>query len=75
MHWELVIAVFTVVVANLSTVLILYTNLDKKIDENRKELSTKIDENRRETIEIIKSIQIEIKEFHGRLCAIEERKK
>ena len=64
MHWELVISVFTVVAANLGTVLILYINLDKKIDENR-----------RESNDILKAIQAEMKDFHGRLCAIEERKK
>ena len=64
MHWELVIAVFTVVAANLGTVLILYTNLDKKIDENRREAN-----------DILKAIQAEMKDFHGRLCAIEERNK
>lgn len=30
---------------------------------------------RREMTNLIKSIQEEIKDFHGRLCAIEERKK
>ena len=30
---------------------------------------------RREMIDVIRSIQEEIKDFHGRLCAIEERNK
>lgn len=40
----------------------MYWNLDRKIDENRKE-----------TNNILKAIQEEIKEFHGRLCALEEK--
>ena len=39
-----------------------FLHLDKKLDENRKE-----------TFQIIRSIQEEIKDFHNRLCAIEER--
>lgn len=42
----------------------LHNSLDKKIDENRKE-----------TNDILKGIMQEIKDFHGRLCAIEERNK
>ena len=39
-----------------------HLHLDKKLDENRKE-----------TDQIIKSILEEIKDFHARLCVIEER--
>lgn len=34
----------------------------------------KIEEYRRETNQILKAIQDEIKDFHGRLCSIEERR-
>lgn len=30
---------------------------------------------RRDILNIIREIQVEMKEFHGRLCAIEERNK
>lgn len=33
----------------------------------------KIEEHRRETNSLIQAIHQEIKDFHGRLCAIEER--
>lgn len=75
MDWSQVLTVFAVIATNLGTVIALYIQLDKKLDENRKELSNKIDENRRETNDILKAIQIEMKDFHGRLCAIEERNK
>jgi hypothetical protein len=48
-----VITVFAVVATNLTTVLILYCQTDRKID----------------------AILQEMKDFHGRLCAIEERNK
>jgi len=36
-------------------------------------METKIDLYRQETNDMIKAIQIEMKDFHNRLCAIEER--
>lgn len=37
-------------------------------------LDRKLDENRKETNQIVKAIQEEIKDFHSRLCKIEEKK-
>ncbi len=64
MEWESILTVFAVIATNLGTVLTLYCQLDKKLDENRKE-----------TNQILLGIQEEMKSFHGRLCAIEERNK
>lgn len=64
MHWEQILTVFAVIATNLGTVLALYLQLDKKLEEHRKE-----------TNEILRGIQLEMKDFHGRLCAIEERNK
>lgn len=38
-------------------------------------MDSKIDEYRKETLDLIKAIQQEIKDFHQRLCDIEERTK
>lgn len=38
-------------------------------------LDRKLEENRKETQQIVRAIQIEVKDFHDRLCAIEERNK
>ncbi len=64
MDWTQVLTVFAVIATNLGTIIALYIQLDRKIDENRKESN-----------EIIRCIQVEMKDFHGRLCAIEERNK
>lgn len=40
-----------------------YLHLDRKLEENRKE-----------TTQIVKAIQDEVKDFHNRLCRIEERR-
>ena len=74
MQWEQILTVFAVIATNLGTVLTLYIQLDKKLDENRKE-----------TNEILKGIASEMKEFHTklalqdqefkmRLCAIEQER-
>lgn len=54
-----IIAVFA---ANIGTTITLFVWATNRSDEHRKE-----------TTAIIRSIQEEIKDFHGRLCAIEER--
>ena len=75
MDWTQVLTVFAVIATNLGTIIALYIQLDKKIDENRKETS-----------QILMGIQNEMKDFHTklalqdqefkmRLCAIEERNK
>ena len=80
MDWNQILTVFAVIATNLGTVLALYMNLDKKLEENRKEADKKLEENRKETNdilrgtnELIRAIQQEMKDFHGRLCAIEEK--
>lgn len=58
----MIIAVFGVIITNLGTVIALYINLDKKLDENRKE-----------TNEILNGIRQEIKDFHKKLLEIYAR--
>ena len=64
MNIEQTLTVFAIVAANLGTILSLYFQMDKKLDEHRKD-----------TQNILLGIQQEMKDFHGRLCAIEERNK
>ena len=40
-----------------------------------KDIKTEAAAYRRDILQLIRSIQEEIKDFHGRLCAIEERNK
>ncbi len=56
MDWTQVLTVFAVIATNLGTIISLYINLDKKLDEQRKE-----------TNEILRAIQAEMKDFHGKL--------
>jgi len=62
--WTQVLTVFVVLATNLGTIISLYLQMDRKMDEHRKE-----------THQILWSIQQEMKDFHARLCIIEERNK
>lgn len=71
MDWTQVLTVFAVIATNLGTIIALYCQMDRKIDEHRKD-----------TLQMLMGIQsqihavhTEMKDFHGRLCAIEERNK
>jgi len=64
MDWTAIIGIASVIVANLVTIITLYVHLDNKT-ENR---IAKIDE-------LILTMHNEMKDFHGKLCAIEERNK
>lgn len=55
---------FVLLMGMLATYITLYLNLDAKLESNRKD-----------TNEILKGIQAEMKDFHGRLVSIEERNK
>lgn len=48
-----------------------FLHLDRKLEENRKETTQII----KETNQLVKIIQEEIKDFHNRLCRIEESRK
>jgi len=60
MNWEQILTVFVVMATNLGTVIALQIHTDNKIDGIRN---------------LIQAMHDEMKDFHGRLCAIEERNK
>jgi hypothetical protein len=62
MEWTQALTVFAIVATNLGTVIVLHCHTDKKMEEHRME-----------TQNILKGISEEMKDFHGRLCAFEER--
>lgn len=71
MGWSEILVIFAVIATNLGTVLSLYMNLDRKLDENRKETNELI----RGMQGQINAIQMEMRDFHARLCVIEEARK
>lgn len=84
MDWSQILTVFAVIATNLGTVITLYCQTDckidryrietdQKIDRYRIETDQKIDEHRRETNSILNAIREDMRDFHGRLCSIEEK--
>ncbi len=61
---ELIISLVIVMVTILGSTIPLYIHTSCQIDESRKE-----------TMQILEAIRQDIRDFHGRLCAIEERNK
>ena len=68
-----VLTLIGVAIANIGTTITLFIWSTNRSEENRKEASTFLDEHRKETNRILESIHQEMKDFHGRLCAIEEK--
>lgn len=70
--------VLTIVGANavlilgmIGTVVAIWLHQDKKLDEYRENADT----DRREIVSLVRAIQDEMKDFHGRLCRIEESRR
>ena len=70
-----ILTVFMVIATNLGTVITLYSMSDKKTEEHRKETTQILLGIQQEITAFQKSMAQESKDFHGRLCAIEERNK
>lgn len=64
MNWEQILTVLVVVATNLGTVIALYMHSDSKMETNMEGIR-----------HLMKAMNDEMKDFHGRLCAIEERNK
>jgi hypothetical protein len=73
------IQVLTVILANVGLCFTLFLWVRKEANADRKELSSSISsgitEARKEMVEFRKMWAQETKEFHGRLCSIEEKYK
>ncbi len=69
------LTVLGVFIANVAMILPLFLWIRTESRNDWRQMDAKLEANHKETNELIKSIQEEIKDFHGRLCAIEERNK
>lgn len=71
MDWSAILTALGVVIAVIGCNVTLFSWLRGDIALIRSEASA----DRRDFLHLIREIQAEIKDFHGRLCAIEERGK
>lgn len=80
MDWTQILTVFAVIATNLGTIIALYCQLDKKLDEHRREttqilidmrleIKAEITEIRREVSELYHCV----KDHHARLSVLEDR--
>lgn len=70
-QWQPLIEMIIVLVTILGSTIPLYIHTDSKIDTLR-EYS---ENSRKETNQIIEAIREDVRDFHYRLCTIEERNK
>lgn len=63
--------VLTIIGSNLA--LFIWARTEASSD--RRQFQEQVANDRRDILQIIRGIQEEIRDFHGRLCAIEERNK
>lgn len=80
--WTILIAIASVIVMNLVTIITLYIHLDNKTENRIAKIDDHIYQMKKSTdnlVEVIRKdmreFQESMKDFHGRLCAIEERNK
>ncbi len=74
MEWQEVIALMgAVFIANMGVIIPLFLWTRSEANSDRREYANE----RRDILQIIRNLQIEMKDemkdFHGRMCAIEER--
>lgn len=80
--WTILIAIASVIVTNLVTIITLYIHLDNKTENRLAKIDDHINQMQKSTDNLVEAIRQDMKEFqkgvqdfHGRLCAIEERNK
>ena len=70
-QWQPVIELSIVLFTILGSTIPLYLHTDSKMEESRRETNILV----RSIQEDVKAIREDIREFHGRLCTVEERNK
>jgi predicted nucleic acid-binding Zn-ribbon protein len=73
MDWNQILTVLAVVLANLGTIIALYMHLDNKTESTLKGMQASIEAINADSKQFQQALLHEIRDFHGRLCAIEER--
>lgn len=81
-EWTAAITVLGVFIANASIIIPLFLWIRGESRDDTRHMDTKLDANREllrevhnETKSLIHSIQMEMKDFHNRLCKIEQERK
>jgi hypothetical protein len=75
MDWTQLISITSVIVTNLVTIITLYVHLDNKTENRLAKMQDMMNQWQQRSENVVYQIQLEMKDFHGRLCSIEERSK
>lgn len=75
MDWTQLVGVASVIVTNLITIITLYVHLDNKTENRLQKTNDLIIEMKKSTDYMVAEIRKDVQDFHGKLCAIEERNK
>ncbi len=70
-----IISMAVFIFTNIGTIIAMFLWLRTESNADRREFNASLLEFRSETNSLITAIREDIKDFHGRLCAIEERNK
>ncbi len=73
--WTLLIGISSIIVTNLVTIITLYVHLDNKTENRLAKMQDMMNEWRQQSQNMVNEIRQDMKDFHGRLCSIEERNK
>ncbi len=73
MNTDMIVSLVIIMITTLAATVPLYVYTAGQTATQLKSVNDRMDDHRRETTQILLSIQAEMKDFHGRLCAIEER--
>lgn len=68
--WTIILTGLGIIIAIISVNFAMFSWLRSDIQDLKSEISA----DRRDILTIIRELQSEIKDFHGRLCKIEERR-
>lgn len=68
-----IISMAVFIFTNIGTIIAMFMWVRSEANSDRREFNSSLCESRAETNALIAAIREDIKDFHGRLCAIEER--
>lgn len=73
--WTVLIAIASVIVTNLITIITLYIHIDNKTENRLAKITDLMSLMAQRSDVLLREMKEEMKDFHGRLCSIEERNK
>lgn len=74
-QWQPLVELVVVLATIIGFTIPLYIHTDNKLEIALAKFDQRMEEGRKESNNILEAIRQDMRDFHGRLCAIEERNK